>query len=86
MLTSKNLNTGVTVVPHSGVNVTSVSFGPKGDKIALGSEKGQVIFWNHAREDQMIGFECNPIQTRVNDIAWTDCGDKVAVVGEGNGV
>jgi WD40 repeat protein len=67
-------------------NVTSVSFGPKGDKIALGSEKGKVVVWNHAREDMAVSFEVDPIQTRINDIAWTDDGEKIAAIGEGSSV
>jgi hypothetical protein len=63
-----------------------VSFGPKGGKIALGSDKGHVIVWNHEREDQMVSFHSDPMQTRINDISWTDCGEKFAVVGEGSNV
>jgi hypothetical protein len=44
------------------------------------------VVWNHARQDQMVAFESDPIQNRINDIAWTDCGDKIAVVGAGNNV
>ena len=39
--------------------------------------------WNHEREEQMVSFESDPLQTRINDIAWTDCGEKFAVIGEG---
>lgn len=60
-----------------------MAFGPKGDKIALGSEKGKVVVWNYAREDQAVTFEVDPIQTRINDIAWTDEADKIAIIGEG---
>lgn len=66
--------------------MTAVKFALKGGRIASGTEKGEFKLWNAEHENLIVSYEADPLSGIIKDIAFTDDGEKAAVVGDGGAV
>lgn len=58
----------------------------KGGRIGSGTDKGEFKVWNALHQNLITSYEANPLSGIIKDIAFTDDGQRAAVVGDGGAV
>ncbi|BBN03720.1 WD repeat-containing protein 1 (actin-interacting protein 1) [Marchantia polymorpha subsp. ruderalis] len=74
----------VDVYGDHGYNVTVARISPSGQWVASGDVSGTVRIWARGN-DHILRFEIKALSGRIDDLQWSDDGERIAVCGDGKG-